>query len=49
MKRSAPYCPYRSYCDRGGKAGMLDDVDAETETVADEFNLNFEQIAEIEF
>ena len=34
-------CPYRSYCDRGGKAGMLDDVDAETETVADELKSEF--------
>jgi hypothetical protein len=41
--------PYRSYCDRGGKAGALDDSDAEMETAAAEFNLYFEQIAEIEF
>ena len=43
------YCPYRSYCDRGGKAGARDGSDAGMETAAAEFNLNFEQIAEIEF
>jgi CRISPR/Cas system-associated exonuclease Cas4 (RecB family) len=47
--KKCAYCPYRSYCDRGGKAGALDDSDAEMETAAAEFNLNFEQIAEIEF
>ena len=47
--KKCAYCPYRSYCDRGGKAGALDGSDAEMETAAAEFNLNFEQIAEIEF
>ena len=47
--KKCAYCPYRSYCDRGGKAGALDDSDAEMETATAEFNLNFEQIAEIEF
>ncbi len=42
-------CLYRSYCNRGGKAGALEDAEAEMETSAGEFNLNFEQIAEIEF
>jgi CRISPR/Cas system-associated exonuclease Cas4 (RecB family) len=42
------YCPYRSYCDRGVRAG--DVGDAETEMEAEEsFDLNFEQIGEIEF
>lgn len=48
-EKKCAYCPYRSYCDRGGKAGLLDDSDAGTETAEAEFNLNFEQIAEIEF
>ena len=40
------YCPYRSYCDRGVRAG--DAGDAETEMEADElFDVNFEQIGEI--
>jgi CRISPR/Cas system-associated exonuclease Cas4 (RecB family) len=42
------YCPYRSYCDRGVKAGDLDQTEAEIE--ADElFDVNFEQIGEIAF
>lgn len=42
------YCPYRSYCNRGIKAG--DGLDAELETEAEElFDINFEQIGEIEF
>jgi CRISPR/Cas system-associated exonuclease Cas4 (RecB family) len=45
-EKKCAYCPYRSYCNRGGKAGMIDEM-AETElTGAD---INFEQIAEIEF
>ncbi|RJP49876.1 MAG: PD-(D/E)XK nuclease family protein [Anaerolineaceae bacterium] len=42
------YCPYRSYCNRGSRAG--DAPDAELETEAEElFDINFEQIGEIEF
>lgn len=42
------YCPYRSYCNRGVRAG--DALDAELETEAEElFDINFEQIGEIEF
>jgi CRISPR/Cas system-associated exonuclease Cas4 (RecB family) len=42
------YCPYRSYCNRGVRAG--DVLDAELETEAEElFDVNFEQIGEIEF
>ena len=42
------YCPYRSYCERGVRAGDVDQVEAETE--AEElFNVNFEQIGEIAF
>ena len=47
--KKCAYCPYRSYCNRGGKAGALDSSDDGMETAASEFNLNFEQIAEIEF
>ena len=40
------YCPYRSYCDRGVRAGDAGDV--ETEMEAEElFDVNFEQIGEI--
>ena len=48
-EKKCAYCPFRSYCNRGGKAGALDGSDIEMETAAAEFNLNFEQIAEIEF
>jgi len=42
------YCPYRSYCDRGVRAGDVGDAEAETE--AEElFDVNFEQIGEISF
>ncbi|MCQ3937313.1 MAG: hypothetical protein DPW18_09725 [Chloroflexi bacterium] len=42
------YCPYRSYCNRGSRAG--DALDAELESEAEElFDINFEQIGEIEF
>jgi CRISPR/Cas system-associated exonuclease Cas4 (RecB family) len=42
------YCPYRSYCDRGVRAGDFDQAEAETE--AEElFDVNFEQIGEIAF
>ena len=42
------YCPYRSYCDRGIRAGDVGDAEAEME--ADElFDVNFEQIGEIAF
>ena len=48
-EKKCAYCPYRSYCNRGGKAGALEDADTEMETSEGEFSLNFEQIAEIEF
>lgn len=42
------FCPYRSYCERGVRAGDVDQAEAETE--AEElFDVNFEQIGEIEF
>jgi hypothetical protein len=40
------YCPYRSYCNRGTKAGTRDDI-PDIELASDD--INFEQIAEIEF
>lgn len=42
------YCPYRSYCERGIRAGEADQAEAEME--AEElFDVNFEQIGEIAF
>ena len=48
-EKKCAYCPYRSYCNRGGKAGTLEEAEAEKELPDPNFNLNFEQIAEIEF
>ncbi|MEJ5309979.1 MAG: PD-(D/E)XK nuclease family protein [Anaerolineae bacterium] len=50
-ERRCAYCPYRSYCDRGIKAGTLgDDEDDTTEDFAElRLGFDFEQIAEIAF
>jgi len=42
------YCPYRSYCNRGVRAGDAADAELETET-EELFDINFEQIGEIAF
>lgn len=42
------YCPYRSYCERGVRAGDMDQAEAEMEA-EEVFDVNFEQIGEIEF
>jgi len=44
------YCVYRSLCNRGDVAGLLDDIENQFEidkTI--DFDINFEQIAEIEY
>jgi hypothetical protein len=44
------YCTYRSLCDRGVRAGSLDEFSFDDEFSGDlEVNLDFDQIAEIEF
>jgi CRISPR/Cas system-associated exonuclease Cas4 (RecB family) len=48
-EKKCAYCPYRSYCNRGEIAGTLEADEAESETTSSGFNINFEQIAEIEF
>ncbi len=48
-EKKCSYCPFRSYCERGEKAGRPDDQQPELEAESEDFNLNFEQIAEIEF
>lgn len=40
------FCPYRSYCNRGAKAGVSDEMD---DDAAAAMELSFEQIAEIEY
>jgi hypothetical protein len=47
-RQKCAYCPYRSYCDRGIQAGDLNELEAEMESET-LFDLNFEQIGEIEF
>jgi CRISPR/Cas system-associated exonuclease Cas4 (RecB family) len=42
------FCAYRSYCDRGTQAGAATDSGSETDT-GDVFDIDFEQIGEIEF
>jgi CRISPR/Cas system-associated exonuclease Cas4 (RecB family) len=44
------FCPYRSLCQRGGKAGSLDEIEDEADA-GDAFDvvLDFDQIAEIEY
>ena len=47
-RQKCVFCTYRSYCERGVKAG--DWLEAETEMQAEElFDVNFEQIGEISF
>lgn len=43
------FCVYRSLCDRGVTAGPLDEMDAAEPAETFDFDLDFEQIAEIEF
>jgi len=45
--KKCAFCSYRSYCNRGEKAGELEGLDLETELAGIE--INFEQIAEIEY
>ena len=47
-RQMCSYCTYRSYCDRGIQAGSLDAIEAEMESES-LFDVNFEQIGEIEF
>lgn len=45
-EKKCAYCPYRSYCNRGNRAGELEEMEAEMISPPE---INFEQIAEIEF
>lgn len=47
-RQKCAYCPYRSYCDRGIRAGDPDSIEVEMDVEA-QFDINFEQIGEIEF
>jgi hypothetical protein len=45
-QKKCAFCPYRSYCNRGVKAGTRDET---TEAELSGIEINFEQIGEIEF
>lgn len=47
-EKTCRFCVYRSYCNRGAQAGQMDEAEAEMESEA-AFDINFEQIGEIEF
>ncbi len=47
-RQKCVFCPYRSYCDRGVTAGEFEQAEAEMESES-VFDVNFEQIGEIEF
>ena len=50
QERRCRYCPYRSLCRRGTRAGPFDEAEDEPEWDDDvEIALDFEQIAEIEY
>jgi len=46
-EKKCAYCPYRSSCERGAQAGLLDEMGDEAEL--ENIEVNFEQIQEIEF
>jgi hypothetical protein len=48
-KQPCHYCIYRSFCDRGDKAGPLLALEEEPQEVLDVLALDWDQIAEIEF
>jgi len=43
------YCSYRSLCERGIKAGSIDEMEDEIEIKETDINLDFDRIGEIEF
>ena len=45
-EKKCAYCPYRSFCNRGEKAGISEDLD---EDASAETEISLEQIAEIEY
>lgn len=45
-EKKCAYCPYRSYCNRGVKAGISDEMDEDDQSVSE---ISLEQIAEIEY
>jgi CRISPR/Cas system-associated exonuclease Cas4 (RecB family) len=48
-KKRCNFCSYRSFCNRGEKAGSFEDIEVFENQELDDFRLDFEQIAEIEY
>jgi CRISPR/Cas system-associated exonuclease Cas4 (RecB family) len=48
-KKSCTYCVYRSFCDRGAKAGWVAELVEEPQEILDVLALDWEQIAEIQY
>lgn len=47
--RKCKFCSYRSLCSRGEEVGQWDDFDQTADDELDSFDIDFDQIAEIEF
>jgi len=47
-RQKCVFCPFRSYCDRGVRAGDFEEAEAQMEAES-LFDVNFEQIGEIEY
>ncbi len=43
------FCTYRSLCERGTRAGAFESLDADEDAVTEDFDFDFDQIAEVEF
>lgn len=48
-KKPCTYCVYRSFCDRGDKAGLVAELGEAPQEVLDVLALDWEQIAEIQY
>lgn len=48
-KKPCTYCVYRSFCDRGDKAGLIAELVEEPQELLDVLALDWEQIAEIQY
>jgi hypothetical protein len=48
-RKPCNYCVYRSFCDRGDKAGPLVELEEEPQEMLDVLALDWDQVAEIEF
>jgi hypothetical protein len=47
-QKKCVFCTYRSYCERGIRAGAWEESESETQA-EEQFDVNFEQVGEIAF